>query len=258
MQVYGDLEILTARPSEREMSGIPHRLYGHVDATRNYSVGDWLEEIASELSAARDAGRTPIVVGGTGLYFKALTEGLSEIPPIPEELRAHWRGRAQNEPAAALHGELQGRDPVMAERIPPSDRQRIVRALEVVEATGRSLAHWQARKAPPLVDPARAHRIVLAPPRDILHQRIADRFKLMVAAGALDEVARLKARRLDPLLPAMKAIGVRPLAAHLAGDCGLEVAIDRAIVETRRYAKRQMTWFRGQMADWEWLDVPRP
>ncbi len=255
MQVYRDLEILTARPSDAEMASIPHRLYGHLDASRNYSVGDWLEDVAAELSAAREAGRRPLVVGGTGLYFKALTEGLSAIPAIPDDLRAHWRTRAEGEPAETLHGELRRRDPAMADKIPPSDRQRIVRALEVFEATGRSLTQWQAQKPPPLVDPARVRRIVLAPPRDILHQRAAERFKQMIAAGALDEVARLVARRLDPQLPAMKAIGVRPLTAHLAGDCGLDAAIERSIVETRRYIKRQTTWLRGQMADWEWLEA---
>nr|WP_244669051.1 tRNA (adenosine(37)-N6)-dimethylallyltransferase MiaA [Rhodobium orientis] len=255
MQVYRDLRILTARPDEDETACVPHRLYGHVDAGEPYSVGRWLDDVASVLEEAAREGRLPILVGGTGLYFKALTEGLTEIPPIPENVRIYWRDMAAMEPSEALHAKLVQLDPVMAERLNPADAQRIARALEVVTATGKSLAAFHEEASRPLIDPENTERIVLSPQRPELHRRIEQRFRHMVDAGALDEVAALTARNLDPQLPAMKAIGVRPLAAHLAGTCNLEAAIARSVVETRRYAKRQLTWFRGQMADWVWRDV---
>jgi len=253
MQVYDGLRIITARPSNEDLARAPHRLYGHVDPRVAYSVGQWCLAVAAEIDAARAAGRLAIIVGGTGLYFKALTEGLSQIPPVPHAIRERWRERAAHSSPEALHEELSQRDPEIAERLPPSDGQRILRALEVLEATGRSLAAWQGARSTPLVDPAKARRLVLAPPRDLLRARIETRFHQMMAGGALNEVAAFLARDLDPALPAMKAIGVAPLARHLAGDWDLPAATERAIIESQQYAKRQMTWFRGQMKDWEWL-----
>ena len=255
MQVYRDLRILTARPDEAEAARVPHRLYGHVDAAEPYSVGRWLEDVAVVLEEAARDGRLPILVGGTGLYFKALTEGLTEIPPIPENVRIYWRDMAATAPPETLYAKLVQLDPVMAERLNPADSQRIARALEVVTATGKSLAAFHEEASLPLLDPENAEKIVLSPERPELHRRIERRFRHMVEAGALDEVAALTARNLDPQLPAMKAIGVRPLAAHLSGTCDLEAAISRSVVETRRYAKRQLTWFRGQMSDWDWRQV---
>ncbi|MCW2306994.1 tRNA (adenosine(37)-N6)-dimethylallyltransferase MiaA [Rhodobium gokarnense] len=255
MQVYRDLRILTARPDEDETARVPHRLYGHVDASEPYSVGRWLDDVKNVLDEAALARRLPILVGGTGLYFKALTEGLTEIPPIPENVRIYWRDMAAAEPSEALHAKLAQLDPEMAERLNPGDAQRIARALEVVTATGKSLAAFHEEASRPLIDPEDAERIVLSPERPELHRRIEARFRQMAEAGALDEVAALTARNLDPQLPAMKAIGVRPLAAHLSGACDLEAAISRSVVETRRYAKRQLTWFRGQMGDWDWREV---
>ena len=250
MQVYDVLDILTARPAADDLSRVPHRLYGHVFPGSRYSVGRWLDEATAAIAAAKAAGRLPILVGGTGLYFKALTEGLVEIPEIPAGIRQRLRDRATVEGAPALHAELERRDPEMAARLVPSEPQRLVRALEVLEATGRSLADWQRDPTTPVVALEETDHVVLAPERPVLHARIEARFAQMMAAGALEEVRALVALGLDADLPAMKAIGVRPLAALLAGDIDEGEAVRRAIVETRRYAKRQMTWFNGQMADW--------
>ncbi len=252
MQIYEGLRILTARPSPEEEARAPHRLYGHVAPSRAFSVADWLDDVGPVLDEARAAGRVPIFVGGTGLYFEALTKGLAEVPEIPAEVRAHWRALAIEIGAAGLHGELAARDPVMAGRLRPSDTQRLTRALEVITATGRSLADWQdLPHSPPLVGPDTATRIVLEPPRAELHRRIAARFRLMIEAGAVEEAAAFTARGLDPVLPAMRAIGVAALAQVAAGRLSLEAGIERGIVETRQYAKRQSTWMRGRMADWE-------
>jgi tRNA dimethylallyltransferase len=253
MQVYRDLRIITARPSAADEARVPHRLYGHVDAAENYSVGRWCEDARSALAEARAAGRLPILVGGTGLYFKALTQGLSAVPPTPPEVRAAVRARCDAEGAAALHAELSRRDPAMAARLKPGDRMRIARALEVLEATGRSLADWHRDGMPAILDPGDALKIFLAIDRAELHRRIDARFDAMLAAGALDEVRALAARGLDPMLPAMKAHGVPWLRRHLAGEIGLEEAAEGGKADTRRYTKRQVTWFRHQMPGWAWL-----
>lgn len=250
MQVYDVLDVLTARPGAADLCRAPHRLYGHVFPGTRYSVGGWLGEATAAIAAVEAAGRLPILVGGTGLYFKALTEGLVEIPEIPAEIRRRLRERAAAEGAPALHAELERRDPEMAARLVPSEPQRLVRALEVLEATGRSLADWQRDPTTPVVALDATDHVVLAPERAVLQARIEARFAQMMAAGALGEVRALVALGLDADLPAMKAIGVRPLAALLAGEIDEEEAVRRAIVETRRYAKRQMTWFNGQMTDW--------
>ncbi|MCG8563089.1 MAG: tRNA (adenosine(37)-N6)-dimethylallyltransferase MiaA [Hyphomicrobiales bacterium] len=252
MQVYRELSVLTARPSAAEEAVAPHRLYGFVPAAERYSVGRWLVDVRVALDDVAAEGLLPIVTGGTGLYFKALLEGLSPVPDVPEAVRERWRALTAERSGPELHGMLAERDPVMAARLRPSDRQRLVRALEVLDATGRSLADWQATPGEPALAAADTARLVVAPPRDALYARIDARFDRMLAEGALDDVARLRDLGLAPDLPAMRALGVRALMAHLAGEAGLEEAAARAKTETRRYAKRQMTWLRGNMISWEW------
>ncbi len=239
---------------QAEMARVPHLLYGHVDAAEDYSAGRFLRDAAAALEATRAQGRTPIFTGGSGLYFKALTTGLAAIPPIPPEIRAAVRARLQAGGPAALHAELSRRDPVAAARLRPADRTRIARALEVVEATGRSITDWRHTGMPPLLDAGRVGKIFLAPDRAALYRRIDTRFDAMLSAGALDEARALAARRLDPLLPAMKAHGVPWLVRHLAGEISLAAAAAEAKKDTRHYAKRQFTWFRHQLADWPRVD----
>jgi tRNA dimethylallyltransferase len=249
MQVYGDLRKITARPTPAEEARVPHRLYGHVDAAVNYSVGRYLADAAGALDEARRSGRPAILVGGTGLYFKALTAGLAAVPPIPADIRAAVRARLAQDGAVALHAELQRHDARAAARLNVNDRTRIARALEVVEATGRSILDWQTEGVPALLE-ADAPRVFIAPERATLYARIDARFEAMLVAGALDEVRTLAARGLDPLLPAMKAHGVPWLIRHLAGEISLEAAGHHAKLDTRHYAKRQFTWFRHQLGDW--------
>lgn len=251
MQVYRDLRIITARPTSDEEARAPHRLYGHVDAAENYSVGGWLADLAPVLDEARATGRVPILVGGTGLYFKAVTQGLSSVPPVPDDIRANVRAQMEAEGPAALHAELSRRDP--STQLKPADRTRIARALEVLEATGRPLSEWHREGLPPLIDASRAVKIFLAPERPELRRRIGARFDAMLAAGALDEARALAARKLDPLLPAMKAHGVPWLLRHLAGEITLMEAAEGANNDTRRYTKRQFTWARHQLPDWTWM-----
>jgi tRNA dimethylallyltransferase len=253
MQVYRDLRILTARPTRDEERKVPHRLYGHVDAAVNFSAGAWLAEAAKALAEAREQNRLSVFVGGSGLYFKALTRGLSAVPPIPREIREHVRARLARDGVEALHAELTRRDRASAERLKPRDRIRIARALEVVEATGRSLTDWHRDGLPPLLPAGTFRAVFLAPERDVLYAWIDRRFDAMLGGGALDEVARLAARNLDPLLPAMKAHGVPPLIAHLAGRITLEEAATNGRLDTRHYAKRQFTWFRHQLPEFAWM-----
>jgi tRNA dimethylallyltransferase len=254
MQVYRDLKIITARPNAAETVGVPHLLYGHVDAAENYSVGRFLGDAATALDAAHAQRLVPIFPGGSGLYFKALTSGLAAIPPVPPDIRAAVRSRLEASGPVALHAELSRRDPIAAVRLRPADRARVARALEVVEATGRSIADWRRDGMRPLVDVARIAKIFLAPDRAELYRRIDARFDAMLSAGALDEVRALAARHLDPLLPAMKAHGVPWLILHLAGDMSLAAAAAAAKQDTRHYAKRQFTWFRHQLPDWPRVD----
>lgn len=253
MQVYADLRIITARPTPTEETMAPHRLYGHVDAAENYSAGRWLRDARAEIDAALEEGWLPIVVGGTGLYFKLLTTGIADVPPIPPAIRLRLRERVAAEGPAAMHAELQRADPEGAARIQPGDYSRIVRALEVLEATGRPLAAWQKRNAPPVIEPASAARVFIVADRDVLRARIDGRFDTMLAAGALDEVRALASRDLNRSLPAMKAHGVPWLIRHFAGEIGLDEAAAGAKADTRRYAKRQFTWFRNQLVDWPWV-----
>jgi tRNA dimethylallyltransferase len=244
----------TARPATAAAARAPHRLYGHVDGAVAHSVGRWLEEARAVIEAA-DCDATLIFVGGSGLYFQALTQGLAEIPAVPDKVRAHWRERAEAEPAERLHAELARRDPDTARSLRPSDPQRILRALEVFDATGRSLEEWQREAGPPLVS-APAARLVLMPPREELYRRIDSRFETMLGEGAIEEVEALLARNLDSRLPVMKALGVEPLADYLRGRVSREAAATLGARDTRHYAKRQMTWLRGRMADWRWLGAP--
>ena len=276
MQVYRDLRIITARPTAEEEARVPHRLYGHVDAGESYSTGRWCVEASAALREAQSAGRLPIVVGGTGLYFKALTHGLAAIPAIPADVRARIRERLREDGAAALHAELEVRDPQMARRLMPRDRTRVARALEVVTATGRSLADWQrdgmrgAGLKPAPTDAARIDvaaglkgapadvvRVFLCVERAELYARIDARFERMLGSGALAEVQALRSRRLDPALPAMKAHGVPWLMRHLAGEIDLAAAVEAAKRDTRRYSKRQVTWFRHQLPEWTFVAPER-
>ncbi len=250
MQVYANLRVITARPSPEEEARAPHRLYGEIDEAENYSVGRWSRAVADVLADIAAEGRVPILVGGTGLYFKALTTGLAAVPPVPAEIRAQVRARLLSDGVAPLYAELIERDPVTAHRLMPLDRVRIARALEVILATGRSLSEWHQQGMAPLIDPTRAVKIFLTCERAALVARIDRRFAVMLEAGALDEVRALAMRKLDPLLPAMKAHGVPWLVRHLNGEISLDEAAEGARMDTRRYAKRQVTWFRGQMKDW--------
>lgn len=253
MQVYRDLRVITARPTQDEEARVPHCLYGYVDAAVNFSAGAWVADAANALEQARVEGRLPIFIGGTGLYFKALTAGLSVVPPIPAEIRENVRARLDRNGVEALHAELARRDPRAAERLNLRDRTRIARALEVIEATGRSLLDWHHEGQPPLLPKDSFRAVFLAPERDELYARIDARFDAMLDAGALTEVEQLAARGLDPLLPAMKAHGVPVLIRHLRGELNLEEAAIIGRADTRHYAKRQFTWFRHQLPEFEWV-----
>lgn len=252
MQGYADLQVITARPSPEEMSLAPHHLFGHVDAGEAYSVARWLEDVRQLLNGDLK-GRKLIFVGGTGLYFNALLEGLSPVPPVDEKIRDKWRIAGKLISPPELHKELTRLDPDMARELRPSDPQRVIRALEVFESTGRSLLEWQQEKGQPFFQPeVSIRKLLLMPERSLLHERINLRFDQMVDAGALDEVERLLKRKLDPKLPAMKAIGVPHLGEYLAGREPLAEAIEKAKAATRQYAKRQSTWFRNSFGDgWE-------
>jgi tRNA dimethylallyltransferase len=253
MQVYRDLRVITARPTPEEEARVAHRLYGHVDAGVNFSAGACVADAGRVLAEARAQNRLPIFVGGTGLYFKALTRGLSAVPPIPPEIRDGVRARLERDGVEALHAELSRRDPASAERLKPRDRTRIARALEVVEATGRSLTDWHREGLPPLLPQGQFRALFLEPEREALYAQIDARFDAMLKAGALEEVAKLAARKLDPLLPAMKAHGVPALIRHVRGELTLQQAAAIGRADTRHYAKRQFTWFRHQLPEFEWV-----
>lgn len=255
MQVYRELSVLTARPSPADEARAPHLLYGHVPGREAYSAARFMSEAARAITDVRQRGLMPIVVGGTGLYFKALLEGLSPIPQIPDEIRGFWRREADRVGAAELHATLAARDPVMAARLRPTDPQRVVRALEVLEATGRSLAEWQAVPGTPVLAAEHCERLVVLPDRDALCRRCDQRFDAMMEHGALEEVAALRDLNLDPDLPVMRALGVKPLLAHLAGALSRDEALEQSKVETRQYAKRQVTWLRGNMIAWNQIST---
>ena len=250
MQVYRELRILTARPTPQEEARAPHALYGHVPAHEAYSVGRWIEDVRAALAQARTRDLRAVVVGGTGLYFKALLDGLSAIPPIPQDVRAHWRARATALEPEALHAALAERDPEMASRLATADRQRVTRALEVLGATGRSLAEWQREPGVPVLQPEETERLVILPDRSDLYARCDRRFDAMMAAGAEAEVEALWALGLGPDLPVMRALGVGPLGLMIAGGLKRDQALERAKAETRQYAKRQVTWIKRHMSAW--------
>ena len=249
MQVYADLRVLTARPSPEEKARAPHVLYGHVDAAHRYSVGEWLSDARHALEEAWAAGRVPIFTGGTGLYFRALEEGLADVPPVPEEVRAEvaaWAARGVDF-LRAKAAELG-----LAEA--PRDRQRLARALAVLRAAGKPLSAFHGSERPVLPEQSRIVRVFIAPDREALRMRIGERFERMLEEGAVEEVERLLARGLPSDLPAMKAHGVRNIAAALRGEISMEEAAGQAVNETRQYAKRQMTWARKFMKEWTWVD----
>ncbi|MEM7461896.1 MAG: tRNA (adenosine(37)-N6)-dimethylallyltransferase MiaA [Pseudomonadota bacterium] len=255
-QVYSGLKVLTARPGKNEVDRAPHYLYGHVNPAHAYSVAEWLQEMRSLIPEIHDAGNVPILTGGTGLYFKALLEGLSDIPEADPAIRTYWRDFAAQTPQK-LHGELERRDLEGAKKLRPSDVQRLVRALEVFDSTGVPLSQWQERRSE---EPVLAHdnllKIIVEPPRAVLHERIERRFDEMINRGAIEEVDALLKLGLADNLPSMKAIGVRELRAYLRGELALEAATERAKTATRQYAKRQSTWFRNQTGEgWERRDL---
>ncbi|AWM86295.1 tRNA (adenosine(37)-N6)-dimethylallyltransferase MiaA [Microvirga sp. 17 mud 1-3] len=252
MQVYRDLRVLTARPTPDEEALAPHRLYGHVDAAMNFSVGRYVADATALLEELRGR-KLPIFVGGTGLYFKALTEGLSDIPPVPEEVREAVRRESDGLETPELHRLLMERDPETGRTLRPSDRLRVQRALEIYAATGRPLVSFHGARQPGPLASVPVVKIFLAPEREELRQRIDARFLAMMEGGALEEVRALGERNLDPMLPAMRAHGVPSLLAYLRGEISREEAIARGQGDTRRYAKRQFTWFRHQLPDWAWV-----
>jgi len=251
MQVYREARVLTARPSIEDMTRAPHALYGHVSVHDAYSAGRYQDDAAKTLALVRAMGRIPIFVGGTGLYFAALTEGLAEIPSIPAAVREAARKKLDAIGVGALHAELATRDPETASRLRPSDPQRVLRAYEVLEATSLPLALWQTRMGKPVLDGLRVAKFVLDVPRPELRERIETRFKAMLADGAQKEAAALKG--LEPALPAAKILGLRELRGLAAGEIEQAEAFRLAVTATRQFAKRQSTWFRNRMADWNWL-----
>jgi tRNA dimethylallyltransferase len=253
MQVYRDLRIITARPTPEEEAQAPHLMFGHVDAAVNYSAGYWIADVQRALEQAREMGRIPILAGGTGLYFKAMLHGLSDIPKVPEDVRTRVRASAEALATPDLHAQLQACDPATAARLKANDRQRILRALEVQAATGQSITAFQSQRGAPLIEVARCRCLFLAPVRAELYARIDRRFDGMIAAGALDEVKALATRVLDPALPAMRAHGVPGFLTYLRGEMTLDEAIAKGKLDTRHYAKRQFTWFRHQLPDFEWV-----
>lgn len=257
MQVYRDLRILSARPTRQDEAAADHLLYGHVDAAVNYSVGLWLTDFGRALERLREEGRLAVVVGGTGMYFKAATQGLSDIPRVPEEVRAQVRAAAEGVEPAALHARLAAVDPETAARLRPTDPQRIVRALEVFEATGKPLARFQGARAAPLLAAGEWKGFFLAPERAAVRAAIDGRFERMMEEGALAEVEALRARKLDPALPAMRAHGVPGLIAYLDGRATLADAVAKGQSDTRAYAKRQFTFARHQLPDFSWV-APGP
>jgi tRNA dimethylallyltransferase len=251
LQVYDGLSVLTARPGPADLAVAPHALYGFVTPAVRFSTGAWVAAAAQRIAEAGD--RPLIFVGGTGLYFEALTNGFAEVPPVPAQVVAEVEAELQGLDAAGRQLLLAARDPEMARRLRAPDPQRVARALAVLKATGRSLSLFQDAPQRGLLEAYALEKVVLDPPRDVLAARIAARFEKMLAAGAADEVAALLARRLDASLPVMKAIGVREIADWLAGQVSEAAMIESAVIATRQFAKRQRTWFRGRMADWQWL-----
>ncbi len=251
MQVYRELRVLSARPGKAQEASAPHLLYGHVSAFARYSAGRYAADSAAALADAQGRGLLPVFTGGTGLYFSVLTEGLADIPPVPAEVRDRARMKLADIGVNALHAELMRRDPETAARLRPSDPQRVLRAWEVIEATGKPLARWQKKTGKPVLAGMRLAKFVVDLPRPLLRERIEARFRAMLEAGAQEEAESL--RGIDPSLPAAKTLGLRELWALTEGKLGREEAIDAAVVATRQFAKRQTTWLRHRMTDWQWI-----
>ena len=244
MQVYREIRILSARPSTEEEAEAPHRLYGHVSGSEDYSVGRWLADAKLEMQACWSIGKLPIIVGGTGLYFMALQGGLAEIPAIPPDVRDKWRGFDGD-----LHAELHTRDSISAVKLNPADKQRLIRALEVFDSTGKTLGEWQADAVSnSFLNDINVERLFVDVPREALYARAEQRFDQMLEQGALSEVQALPA--LAPTQPMMKAIGIPELQSHLKNETSLAEATTAAKANTRHYIKRQLTWWRGQMQGW--------
>jgi tRNA dimethylallyltransferase len=252
MQVYDVLRVLTARPGPGEVDEVPHLLYGVVSPAQRFSTGDWLRAVAELLPKLE--GRPLVLTGGTGLYFEALTNGLAPVPSVPEAAVAAAEAEVQGLDREARQRLIAARDPEMALRLNVPDPQRVVRALAVLAATGRSLVSFQEDRQPAILEGYELERLVLNPDRDVLRARIASRFEIMLENGAVDEVRQLRALELEPSLPAMKAIGVREIGDWIDGRSSREQAVERAVIATRQYAKRQRTWFRNRMPDWDWID----
>lgn len=253
MQVYRDIPILSARPTLTEMGNIPHHLFGHIDASHSYSTGEYLAEAKTKIDEITAKGKSAVLVGGTGLYAHALTMGMVETPPVPAEIRAQTRKAVEADRRAA-HNKLEEVDPEAASRIEVKDSVRIARALEVYEATGKSLSDWHKDPQPPILANGTWRGIALNPPREIVYANIEKRFMVMAENGAIDEVRALINRNLAGDLPATKAIGVPQIQKYFNDELSLEEAISRAITETRQYAKRQYTWINNRAKDWEKIE----
>lgn len=248
MQIYRGLEVLTAAPDLDTRKIVPHRLYGVLDPSDPCSAGKWREMALAEINAAHQDGKLPIVVGGTGLYLRSLISGIDRMPDVPAAIRASIRDRMKEKGAVTLHRELSAKDPEMAARLDPGDSQRIARALEILDATGKSLLFWQKGVfAEASSSPYKFHTMIFLPLREQLYRDCDGRFDWIVANGGLEEVRTLEKRGLDPELPAMKALGIPDLIAHIRGNTSLESAVAQGQQATRRYAKRQISWFRNQI-----------
>jgi tRNA dimethylallyltransferase len=254
MQVYQDLRVLTARPSEEDMQGVPHHLFGFVDAAEAYNTGQWVKDVMVCIEDIERRGKRPILVGGTGLYAHTLTQGLVETPPVPADIRANTRLTVNADPKGS-HAKLAEVDPEAAARIEQKDVVRIARALEVYEATGKSLTEWHAKPTAPALSRKRWTGIALMPERETLYQRIEARFNHMMDTGALPEAFGLWQRNLPDDLPCMKAVGVPHLIDYFNDHIDIETATARSILDSRHYAKRQLTWIRNRAADWKHLPV---
>lgn len=251
MQVYDVLDVVTARPSSSELAAAPHHLYGHIAPGSDYSTGHWLKDVKHALDDIRARGKLPIFVGGTGLYFKALNGGLSNIPKTPDEIRDKWRTKLETDGIEPLFEQLKIWDPELAKDLKPADKQRITRALEVFETTGQSIRSFYSEQGLPLLPVQHSKNIILMPERPILHERIANRFHKMMDLGAVEEVQQMIELNIDPSHTCMKAIGVKQIIRYLKGEIDKDTAVELSIIATRQYAKRQSTWFRNQLGD-EW------
>jgi len=256
MQVYADLQVISARPTEEEMAGVPHHLFGYVDAGTRYSTGEWLEAARAAIKKLERQNKRAIFVGGTGLYLLALTQGLSDIPPVPDEIRAEVKAVSDTEGADGLRARLMPHDPELAERLGTGDRQRLARAYEVWLATGRPLSDFQTERQPPVLEEGSWIGFALTPPRAALYRKIDRRFEGMLMQGAMAEARALVARGLDPELPTMKALGIPWLMAFARGEMSPEEAAENAKRDTRRYAKRQFTWIGRQFPFWTRIPSP--